>query len=366
MARRDRLRKRALDGATVQGGRGEFELAERQHLRRRAFLVTINALGVAFLLSVLVGLPLGLLLGRWKLLADVFEPNLDAIYATPRVVIVPLIILWFEPSPEVLARWHTLALAGGAPAAERLRREAEELELDLVDDPDRPLLTLLGPGGIGKSRLALALANDQLAAGAFPGGVFFVPLEPLDRSDDIPVAILEALGAAARANETSFDAVVHAVGDRKTLLLLDNFDLLTSGAAVVAELLAACSELFVLATSRERLELEEESAYPLTGLEVPYVDAPPERAAQVEAVQLFIERARRSRLDFLPDPADLSAIVGLCRRLAGAPLAIELAAVWIREATPTELARDVARSLDRLATPSRTPSPTWIVRCSSA
>lgn len=299
-----------------------------------------------------------------------------------------------EPAVEALERAHALALASGAEVAERLRRDGEELGLDLASsvaeararliaeappsnlprrttsfvgrsrervelgarlgDPDRPVITLLGPGGMGKTRLALALARDQLAARTFPGGVFFVPLAAIRDPGEVPAAIAEAIGARPRPGDTPLDAVLRALGARRTLLVLDDAGGLADAATTVADLIDACPETYALVTSRERLEIEAESVFPLEGLAVPAPDDAPAAAADVESVQLFIDRARRARLDFVANDADVAAIASLCRTLGGAPLAIELAAVRARDATPRRIAEEVARSLDALATPSRT------------
>ncbi len=297
------------------------------------------------------------------------------------------------PEPELLAQWHALALAGGSDVAVRLRREADELGLPvattpaearaqlmaampktnlpretttfvgrarervelgrLLGDPGRPIVTILGPGGMGKTRLGLGLARDQLATPTFAGGVFFVPLETVERPDEIPNAVASAVGADVGPGESATQAIVRTLGRRPTLLLLDNVDHLVSGAAVIADLVRACHDLFVLATSRTRLELEEESVFPLSGLTTPSQTATLREAAATESVRLFIERARRSRLDFDPSDDDLIAIADLCRRLHGAPLPIELAAVWIRDRSPARIARELEATLAGLASPSR-------------
>ena len=297
------------------------------------------------------------------------------------------------PEPELLAQWHALALAGGSDVALRLRREADELGLAvaatpaearahlmaavprtnlpretttfvgrarervelgrLLGDPGRPIVTILGPGGMGKTRLALGLARDQLATPTFAGGVFFVPLETVDRPEEIPNAVAGAIGADVGSGESATQAIVRTLGRRPALLLLDNVDHLVNGAGVIAELVRVCHGLFVLATSQIRLELEEESVFPLSGLTTPVEDATPGEADAAESVRLFVERARRSRLDFEPGDEDLIAIADLCRRLHGAPLPIELAAVWIRDRSPARIASELEASLAGLASPSR-------------
>jgi predicted ATPase len=301
------------------------------------------------------------------------------------------------PERRTLERWHTLAVASGAEeAAARMRADAEGLDLDLagseseararllvetpplrvprpptsfvgrarervelarfVGHPDHPLVTLHGPGGVGKTRLALALAHDGWAAGTFPGGVYFVPLVALDDASEIPSAVAEALGVAVRRGETAFEAVVRALGPTRTLLVLDNVDAWVDGADVIARWIAARPSLSVLATSQERLDLEEESVFPVDGLALPTGrdgdDGHDDGAS--DAVHLFIDRARRARLDFAPDAADLRAIARLCRTLGGVPLAIELAAAAVRDAHPDEILTAVGQNLEVLRTSSRT------------
>ena len=303
------------------------------------------------------------------------------------------------PEPELLARIHALLVAGGSPDAAELRDEASGFDLDLAATehearasliaaappthlPRRassfvgrereiaelrralgagahPLITLLGPGGIGKTRLALEVAEDQAAHRRYGGGVYFVGLESLQDPAEIAEAVLAALGGSPQPGEHAADAVMRTIGHRRVLLLLDNFDHLTEGALVVSDLLGACPNLAMLITSRTRLELLEESVFPLEGLDLGDLAAPErtEASSRSDAVTLFLERARRARMDFRADDAQTRSIEELCRLVGGAPLAIELAAVWVRRSSPTEILGDLRASFDALVTPARNASP---------
>ncbi|HEU0025866.1 MAG TPA: helix-turn-helix domain-containing protein [Ktedonobacterales bacterium] len=176
----------------------------------------------------------------------------------------------------------------------------------------RRLLTLTGPGGVGKTHLALQIAADL--AGAFPDGRFFVDLAPLGDAGQIPDAIALALGLSVEAASSAAERVSAYLCDRRALLLLDSMERVASGATSIAGLLAHCPQLFILATSRAALRLRAERALPLAPL-------PPE-----EAAALFRERAEAAR------PADAyeeAVVAAICARLDGLPLAIELAAAQV-------------------------------------
>ncbi len=223
--------------------------------------------------------------------------------------------------------------------------------------PTTRLLTLLGPGGIGKTRLALKVAR-QIAAerpGMFLHGLCWVPLDALPSPHLLAAAIAEALGEPGPTPPT--DWLRDFLREREVLLLLDNFEHLLgddpAGPNLVAALLAAAPMLKILVTSRERLDLHEEQLFDVSGLSVPPADQPTVAPGQFDAVDLFLAGARRVRRDFEPDATEATAIARTCRLLGGAPLGVELAAAATRQRACSEIATALARSLDSLSTTLR-------------
>lgn len=209
-------------------------------------------------------------------------------------------------------------------------REAERAELTrLLAGPHSRLLTLAGPGGIGKSRLALTVGWERLEAGAFPDGVYWVDLEPLTSPAAIPGVIAEALGTVVLGPEP-LGQLAQTLKSKRLLLILDNFEHLAEGASPLTTLLRSCPELRILATSRERLGLQEEWLLPLEGLAYP---SDPklglQEIRQYPAVQLFLERTAQNNPRFHPAEADAAPLVRICAFAAGSPLALELAAGWM-------------------------------------
>ena len=230
--------------------------------------------------------------------------------------------------------------------------ELIELETLLCGDEAR-LLTLLGPGGIGKTRLALRVAGELAQETATWDGVGFVALEPLAHAGQIPAALCEALGLGTQDREDPLAAAIRAIGNRRMLLVLDNCEHLIEAANLVSELLEACPRLRVLVTSRERLHLEEEFVLPLAGLPLPKPGSSLEDAELSDAVRLFVQRARRSRIDYRLDQSDLPFVLEVCGLLEGSPLGIELAAAWVKALPVNEIAQEIRRNLDILETPTR-------------
>jgi predicted ATPase/DNA-binding CsgD family transcriptional regulator len=212
------------------------------------------------------------------------------------------------------------------------------------------LVTLTGPAGAGKTRLALRAAALEAEAGAFPGGVHFVSLAGLHRPEEVLPAATRALGLRARSRRTRVTAP--AVGPRtgRTLLLLDTCEHLVAAAPALAALLARCPWLTLLATSRERLRLSGEHAFVVPPLSLPDPEVlDPPLVARSEAVTLFRQRAAGAGGEVSLDAATAPLVAEICRRLDGLPLAIELAAARASALSPATILERLRHPLDLLA-----------------
>lgn len=224
-----------------------------------------------------------------------------------------------------------------------------------LGDPWCRLLTLVGPGGIGKTRLALEVAASLVGVGSFPDGVFFVSLAPITEGALLGPAIAEALGLTNTATEGSGPLTVY-LKDKALLLLLDNLEQLTGASAVVADLLDACGRLKLLVTSREALGVYGEHEHPVPPLSLPH----PVRSDMLaalhgsEAAQVFVQRARDVQPDFALTPDNAPAVAELCHRLDGLPLALELAAARVRLFSPQALSARLGGRLHLLTAGART------------
>lgn len=216
--------------------------------------------------------------------------------------------------------------------------------------PHARLITLVGPGGIGKTRLAIELA-ERLGS-TVADGVAFVALQPVASPDLLVASIADAVGCRLSGSAAPRVQLRNYLRERSLLLLLDNFEHLLAGAELLSELLAAAPKLRLLVTSREVLNLQEEWSYPLNGLPVPPEAEPLSSPEQYAAVALFAERTRRARPTFslADEHAEVSRI---CRLVDGIPLAIELAAAWTTALGCRQIAIEIERSLAFLATRQR-------------
>ncbi len=215
------------------------------------------------------------------------------------------------------------------------------------------LVTLTGPGGVGKTRLALQVAADS--AEHFPDGTWFVSLAPISDPDLVLPTISQALGLREARDQASLEHVKHALQEKKTLLLLDNFEQVIAAALSVADLLAGCPRLTVLVTSREGLHVRAEREFPVPALALPDPTHLPDllSLAQYEAVALFIERAQAVKPEFQVTSSNAPAVAEICVRLDGLPLAIELAAARIRLFSPQALLTRLTQRLPLLTQSAR-------------
>ncbi|AZI44398.1 NACHT domain-containing protein [Deinococcus psychrotolerans] len=299
-----------------------------------------------------------------------------------------------EPESETFKRLDCLLVAGHSTLVTRLRQRAEEFGLELrhsVEDarrsllaqaatavnslgtdgrlrlperatafvgrsvergeivralarPEVRLLTLVGPGGIGKTRLALEVARTAQAQQA----VAFASLEPVAALRDLPRVIAQAAGLNLPDDQPPLTALQACLQGPPLLLILDGVEHLLDGAGALHTLLQGCPNLTLLLTSRERLGLEEEWALTIGGLNLPPLGASIQQIKDSDAVDLFVMRARRASLDFMPGETDWPVIVQIAELVGGSPLGVELAAAWIRLMPLGEIFRETQRSLDFL------------------
>jgi predicted ATPase len=226
-------------------------------------------------------------------------------------------------------------------------RDIDEVA-SLVSRLEVRLVTLTGPGGIGKTRLAVAVG--ERLRDRFEAGTAFVPLDAITRSELVPAAIVRAVGAELAGVDSPLQALAEILGDDPWLLILDNLEQVVNAAGDLGELLTRCPGVAILATSRTVLGLRAEREYPVPPLPPPADPAtvPLADLKSSPAVELFVDRARTVRPDFALTADNAAAVAEICRRLEGLPLAIELAAARTRLLNPAALLDRLARSLDAL------------------
>ena len=223
-----------------------------------------------------------------------------------------------------------------------------ELEITKLIDllTKRRLISIVGPGGIGKTRLALEVAR-RWQTSAFTS--YFVPLVAADRGETLLVAIAQSLGIFVRNPDDATKQIIAVLQEHPALLILDNFEQLVGFADVLTSILESVAEVRLLVTSRVRLNLYGETIYALSGLTFLKSSAPSD-VAESEAVALFMDRARQTEAAFSPSPAQLTQIADLCQMLHGIPLAIEHAASLIHVIDPSTLLAEIQTNIDILHT----------------
>ena len=269
--------------------------------------------------------------------------------------------------PERLYQLNIDGLPGEFPALRTLEATPNNLPTQMTsfigrDDQVREgrellsrarLLTLTGPGGTGKTRLSLQIAADVMDQ--FPDGVYFVPLAAVQDPELVPSAIAQALAISSTGGRRPIDALLEHLHDKRTLLVLDNFEQLLPAAPLAIMLLEGSPGLRVLVSSRSVLRVYGEQEFPVPPLAVPDLKALPSLSAlsQFEAVRLFIERAVAVKPDFRATNENAPAIAGICERVDGLPLAIELAAARIKLFSPQALLSRLEKSLTALGSGAR-------------
>jgi predicted ATPase/class 3 adenylate cyclase len=315
-------------------------------LNRAARLLTTGHGGQVLLSDVTAGLVRDDLAGGLELL-DLGEHRLKDLIRPERVfqVVMPGLRSEFPPLVSLHARPNNLP----THATPLLGRERElEAARERLLRQDVRLLTLVGPGGTGKSRLGLQLAADL--SDRFEDGVFFVALAPISDPDLVPSTVAQTLGVRDGGGRPVLDSLKEYLRDKQLLLLLDNFEQILAAAPVVSDLLNGAPRVKILVTSRSALQVRGEHEYAVPPLALPDARSPatPDVLSQYSAVALFIERAAAIKPDFAVTNENALAVAEICHRLDGLPLAIELAAARIRFLSPQAILSRLERRLPLL------------------
>jgi predicted ATPase/class 3 adenylate cyclase len=287
------------------------------------------------------------------------------------------------PEPARLSQLVVDGLPGDFPALRTVDARPNNLPMSLTTFVGRErelaearrllgtarLLTVSGPGGMGKTRFAIELAH--LVASEFPDGTFFVPLEPIDDPVLVPGTIAQTVGIVESGARPPLELLAELLAGQRVLLVLDNFERLTAAAPTIGDLLRAAPGLRFVVTSRAILHLSGEHEFPLDGLAVPPdLDRltpegrigragataraiEPDRLLGYDAVRLFVERAMAARPSFSLDRSNAVAVARICARLDGMPLPIELAAARVRLLPPDAILTRLERQLELLASSAR-------------
>ncbi|MCB0168254.1 MAG: hypothetical protein KDI79_28765, partial [Anaerolineae bacterium] len=260
-----------------------------------------------------------------------------------------------EPSGSVRPAARRYVLPENTTPFIGREEELDQLSQRLAGRTSR-LISLVGPGGIGKTRLAIQAVHAQKEV--FRDGVFFVPLDGVPTAAEIPAAVAEALGVTFRAGaESPQTEIMQILSDKQLLLIMDNLEhVIDGGAELLLDMLQAAPEIVLVVTSRERLNAQAEDLFRLHGLPYPKTDNDPD-AARYAAVRLFTDRAHRLNKTFGLSEATLGHVVQICRLVEGLPLGLELAATWVRDVSVSQIAASLTKDFDLLETDLRDISP---------
>jgi predicted ATPase len=282
--------------------------------------------------------------------------ELEAIWKgreTPLARLAPEESRFAPPTPPAGVPRHNLP----APSTPFVGREAELAELTrLLADPAVRLLTILGLGGMGKTRLALEASAAQLER--FEHGVFFARLAPLNSADNIVPALAEALDFSFRQKDRPKQELLDYLERKTMLLLMDGYEHLLNGTGLVSEVLRTAPGVKILVTSRARLNVHGEHLFHLTGMDCPTCEIPAgaaaaelcQQALESSAIQLFLQSARRARPGFELAVDDLPHVTRICHLVGGTPLGIQLAAAWVEMLSLPEIAAEIGQGFDFLET----------------
>lgn len=230
------------------------------------------------------------------------------------------------------------------------KQELSELH-DLLNRPEVRLLTILAPGGMGKTRIAIEAATQQI--GNYQDGIFFIPLQALSNIDNIALAIAEVINLKFQQDERDpKHQLLDYLSRKKLLLVMDNWDHLLSGASLTMDILKAAPDIKILATSREKLNLSAEHVFLLGGMQFPSLEDLAD-ALEYDAIQLVLQSARRVKPDWAVTEENLDSVVRFCRLTAGMPLGILLGVSWLDVLSLHEIADEIEKNLDFLETDLR-------------
>ena len=269
-----------------------------------------------------------------QIIAGVFEKRVDTAVSQPTP----------KPPPKSRLPQQLTSFVG---------RDEEMTEIEaILAQPNGRLVTIIGSGGTGKTRLALEVAKNR--QDKYSHGVYFVPLAPVSDVEFLVVTIAETVQYTfygGSSEEEQKAQLLNFLREKEMLLVLDNFEHLLDGASLIDELLQFAPGIQLLITSQERLNLVGESLVELYGLQCPPIGS--EHVESCSAVSLFVERASQVRTDFSFNEAQAADIAQICRLVSGLPLGIELASTWIRMLSCQEIVQQIERDLDFLATTLR-------------